>query len=90
MHATFITMKLNIVFISECIVHCNVVVYNDSCIRKNAIHFIVCMLKLMKYQTVDIVVCMPKLMKYRATTILLMETYRIDSILHGRPECHFH
>ena len=46
--------------------------YNDSCIRHNAIHFIVCMLKLKKNQTVDIVLCMPKLMKYHATTILLM------------------
>ena len=83
MHATFITMKPNIVLISHSIVHCNVVVYNDSWIRKNAIHFIVCMLKLMKYQTVDIVLCMQKLMKYHATTILLMETYQIDSVLHG-------
>ena len=90
MHATFITMNPNIVLISHSIVHCNDVVYNDSWIRNNAIHFIVCMLKLMKYQTVDIVVCMPKLMKYRATTILFMETYRIDSVLHGRPECRFH
>ena len=55
MHATFITMNPNIVLISHSIVHCNDVVYNDSWIRNNAIHFIVCMLKLMKYQTVDIV-----------------------------------
>ena len=38
---------------------------------------------------IDIVLCMPKLMKYHATTILLMQTYRIDSVLHGRP-CRFH
>ena len=55
MHSTFITMNPNIVLISHSIVHCNDVVYNDSWIRNNAIHFIVCMLKLMKYQTVDIV-----------------------------------
>jgi hypothetical protein len=33
---------------------------------------------------------MQKMIKYSATTILLMETYRIDSVLHGRPECRFH
>jgi hypothetical protein len=88
---TFITINQNIVIMSHSIVYqCNVVVYNDSWIRNNAINFLVCMQKLMKYQTVDIVVCMPKMIKYSATTILLMETYQIDSVLHGRPECRFH
>ena len=43
------TIKQNIVIMSHSIVYqCNVVVYNDSWIRNNAINFLVCMQKLMK------------------------------------------